>query len=79
MPTITETQIRQMVANQIIEWMGAKKGSTIHKKILNIYNTYPAVANTPGSYKMSVSDAWCACTVSADVITLGKTIVRYAN
>lgn len=71
MPTITEAQLRQLVANQINQWMGAKKGSAIHKKILATYNNYPAVANTPGSYKMSVSDAWCACTVSADVIILG--------
>ena len=71
MPTITEAQIRQMVANQINEWMGATRGSKIHKSILAVYNNYSAVANTPGSYKMSVSDAWCACTVSADVILLG--------
>ena len=71
MPTITEKQVRQMVANQINQWMGATRGSSIHRKILDTYNTYPAVASVPGSYRMKVSDAWCACTASAVMIILG--------
>lgn len=71
MPTITEAQLRQMVANQINQWMGATKGSPMHKKIIDTYNSFPAVANTPGSYKMTYNDHWCACTVSVTVMLLG--------
>ena len=71
MPTITEAQLRQMVANQITEWLGATRGSALHKKIIDSYNSFPEVANTKGSYKMTYTDAWCACTVSVVVQILG--------
>lgn len=60
--------------NKVIEvmnlWLGATTGSPMHKTILNIYNSYKPL---PRGYKMKVSDAWCAATVSACAIALGYT------
>lgn len=60
--------------NKVIEvmnlWLGATTGSPMHKTILDIYNGYKPL---PRGYKMKVSDAWCAATVSACAIALGYT------
>lgn len=59
---MTEQQIRNKVADIITSWVGATRGSTIHKDILKIYNSYKPL---PRGYKLTESDAWCAATVSA--------------
>lgn len=60
--------------NKVIEvmnlWLGATTGSKLHKTILDIYNGYKPL---PRGYKMKVSDAWCAATISACAIALGYT------
>ena len=58
--------------NKVIEvmnlWLGATTGSTNHKNIVNIYNSNKKL---PRGYKLKLSDAWCAATVSAASIALG--------
>lgn len=62
--------------NKIVEvmnlWVGATSGSNMHKTILDIYNSYKPL---PRGYKMKVSDAWCAATVSAAAIACGYTAI----
>lgn len=66
--TITETQLRQKVANTINAWLGATEGSSGHKEILNIYNSQNPL---PVGYKLKDNDAWCAATVSATWLKVG--------
>ena len=67
---ITETQLRQKVANTISTWIGAAEGDEVHKEILRIYNS-----QVPLDYKMGIHDPWCCATVSAVWIKLG--IAKY--
>jgi len=62
---MTGAQLRQQVAGIINSWLGAVQGSSVHKRILDIYNNYTS------GYNMTTSDAWCACTVSAAWISAG--------
>lgn len=63
---ITESQLRQKCANVINSWYGAVEGDSTHRAILDIYNSQKNL-----DYKMGVSDAWCATTVSAVWLKLG--------
>lgn len=63
---ITESQLRQKVANTINAWLNAKQGDSVHKEILRIYNSQSNL-----DFKMGTSDAWCCATVSAVWIKLG--------
>lgn len=65
-PAITESQLRQKVANTINGWLGAKEGDSVHAEILKIYNSQPNL-----DYRMGVSDAWCCATVSATWLKVG--------
>ena len=65
---MTEYQLRQKVADTINAWAGASKGSAKHLEILNIYNSYTPLAR---GYKVQVTDAYCAATVSAAYIRAG--------
>lgn len=65
---MTETELRKNVINTIAGWLGARKGSTTHKKILDIYNGHQPLAR---NYKMGLNDPWCAATVSAVWIECG--------
>ena len=65
---MNESILRQEIANTILQWKGAKRGSDTHKKILSIYNNHKPLAR---GYEVQVSDSWCATTVSAVWITLG--------
>ena len=67
-PAITETQLRQKVADTINGWLGAVEGDKVHAEILSIYNNQK---NLPYGYKMGVHDAWCAATVSATWLKVG--------
>lgn len=66
--TISETELRQKVANTINAWLGATEGSAGHKEILKIYNSQNPL---PVGYKMKDNDAWCAATVSATWLKVG--------
>ena len=63
---ITEAQLRQKVANTINGWLGAEEGDSTHAEILRIYNSQSNL-----DYRMGVSDAWCAATVSATWLKVG--------
>lgn len=65
---MTEQQLRQKVADKMTSWVGATKGSAKHAEILKIYNEYRPLAR---GYKVKVSDAYCATTVSAAWIACG--------
>lgn len=72
---ITEAQLRQKVANVMLEWKKLSdvgKTSTAHSEILKIYN---AQSPLPVGYAMKNSDAWCAATVSAAWLKVG--IAKY--
>lgn len=66
----TEQQLRQHVCDIINSWVGATKGSAKHLEILSIYNGHKPLAR---GYTMKVTDAYCACTVSATWIKAGIT------
>ena len=65
---MTGNELRQKVANIMLSWLGATRGSATHKKILNIYNNHKPLAR---GYAVQVNDAWCATTVSAAWIEAG--------
>lgn len=66
--TVTENQLRRLVADTIQAWIGAKKGSALHADILAVYNGYKPLAR---GYTMKTTDAYCAATVSAAYIRAG--------
>jgi hypothetical protein len=65
---MTETQLRQKVADIINAWVGGTKGSKKHLDILAVYNGHKPLAR---GYKVQVKDAYCATTVSAAYIRAG--------
>lgn len=62
---MTELELRTAVVATIKSWHGAKKGSNIHKKIIDTYNSQSPL---PRNIKMTYNLAWCAATVSASFI-----------
>lgn len=50
---------RNKVVKILNSWLDAKKGSTTHKHIIDVYNTIKGVP------KMNYTAAWCAATASA--------------
>lgn len=66
--SVTENQLRRLVADTIQAWIGAKKGSTLHADILAVYNGYKPLAR---GYTLKTTDAYCAATVSAAYIRAG--------
>lgn len=65
---ITESQLRQKVANVANSYIGTTEGSTKHKEILNIYNAQKPL---PVGYAMKSNDAWCAAFTSAVWLKVG--------
>ena len=65
---MTELDLRRKVVETIRGWVGAKKGDETHKRILAVYNAYRPL---PRGHVMTVSDNWCAATVSAAYILNG--------
>lgn len=65
---ITESQLRQKVANVANSYIGTTEGSTKHKEILNIYNAQKPL---PVGYTMKSNDAWCAAFTSAVWLKVG--------
>lgn len=67
---MTEAELRQKYVNIILGWNGAKEGGSVHKHIVDTYNT---IVPLPRGYKLKVTDAWCAGTSSAAAQEAGMT------
>lgn len=59
---MTEQQIRQKVVDVARKYLGTKKGSPKHKKIVDTYNSQKLL---PQGYKLKYTDHWCAGSVTA--------------
>lgn len=57
-----ETELRQAVVGTMAGWVGAVKGSDLHKSIIDLYNTTRPL---PRGVRMSYTMDWCAACVSA--------------
>lgn len=62
-----ENELRQLPVEYIRRYLGCSNGSAGHKAIIKAYNDSKLCKR----YKMSVSDPWCAATVSAAFIETG--------
>lgn len=62
---MTELEIRNKLVNKAKCYLGAVRGSAMHKEILSIYNNHKPLAR---GYAMKQNDAWCACFASAMAI-----------
>ena len=62
---MTEAEIRSRVVSRLQGWVGARKGDTTHRYIIDTYNSHKP---RPRGYKMSYTDDWCAATPSAVAI-----------
>ena len=65
---ITESQLRQKVANTANYYIGATEGSEKYKDIINTYNSQNPL---PVGYAMKTNDAWCAAFTSAIWLKVG--------
>lgn len=65
---MTEQQLRNMVVNQMKNWLGYNEINGNHKKIIDIYNAHKPLAQ---GYKVKYTDEWCATAVSAAFIKAG--------
>ena len=59
---MTGNELRQKCAAIINAWVGGVYQGASHREIINIWNAW---AKTHGGYVMSISDPYCAATVSA--------------
>lgn len=59
---------RQTYVDKMLSYVGAKRGNKMHKHIVDVYNSY---LPHPRGHKLTMSDAWCAATVSAASIECG--------
>lgn len=59
----TEKQLRKKLVATAESYLGARRGSAKHKKIINIFNKA-----TPDGWAMTYSAAWCAAAASAFAI-----------
>lgn len=66
----TMARDRSTILVQANKWMGATKGSTMHKEIIDTYNGHKPLAR---GYKVTYTDAYCATYVSAVAIKCGYT------
>lgn len=53
---------REKVVAIMRSWLNAKKGGSVHKHIIDMYNTIKPI---PSGYKMTYQANWCAATISA--------------
>lgn len=65
---MTEAAIRLKVVEIAQSYVGARQGSTKHKKLIDTYNTQKVL---PSGYRMTYSVAWCAASVTAWSILAG--------
>lgn len=66
---MTEKELRNKPVKWLEKYLGAVRGSVGHRQILKTFND----SGLCSRYKMTVSDAWCATTVSAAMIATGLT------
>lgn len=69
---MTEQELRELVVSTANSYLGVKEYSEKHKEIINTYNSQPVL---PRSYRMKLSDAWCATFVSFVSIKCGLTSI----
>lgn len=67
---MTELELRQSTIEIMRSWLGGKQGSTIHREIVDTYNSHRPL---PRGHVLTMDDAWCAATVSAAAIRAGLT------
>ena len=53
---------RTLIVNTAEKYLGVKKGSTVHKRIVDNYNS---IKPLPNGYKLKYTDHWCAGFVGA--------------
>lgn len=61
---------RSKIVAQAQQWVGLKESDGSFAKIIDIYNNHKPLAR---GYKLKLTDAWCAATVSALAITCNAT------
>lgn len=61
---------RTKIVSLAQEWVGLKESDGSFAKIIDIYNNHKPLAR---GYKLKLTDAWCAATVSALAITCNAT------
>lgn len=59
---MTELSIRKKVVATARQYVGAKKGSALHRKIIDTYNSQKIL---PRGYAMTMQDPFCAASVTA--------------
>ena len=65
---MTETTIRKNAVSTARSFLGAKQGSSLHKKIIETYNSQKEL---PRKYRMTTADSWCAASVTAWAMLAG--------
>ena len=64
------SKLASKVVEQAVAWLGLNEADGSHKEIVDIYNSHQPLAR---GYRLKITDAWCAATVSAVAIKLGYT------
>ena len=59
---MTELEMRELVADTALEYLGCNEYDGSHRPIIDLYNK---IKPLPRGYKMTYSDPWCAAFVSA--------------
>ena len=67
---MTEKELRQLVADAALAWLGRRESDGGHREILAVYN---AIRPLPAGYAMKDADPWCAAFVSAVAQVWGLT------
>lgn len=62
---MTELQIRQQIISKAESYLGAARGTSKHREIVDIYNSHKPLAR---GYALKYTDAWCSGFVSAMAI-----------
>ncbi len=67
---MTEAEIRREYASTAMDYLGTKQGSSKHREIVDIYNSY---LPHPRGYALTVTAPWCAAFDSAIAILCDMT------
>lgn len=59
---MTELQLRHLVADRMVEYLGCNEADGSHREIIDLYNS---IKPLPRGYKMTYNDPWCAAYPSA--------------
>ena len=71
---MTEKELRQLVADAALAWLGRRESDGGHREILAVYN---AIRPLPAGYAMKDADPWCAAFVSAAAAKCGLTAIVF--